>query len=109
LRYRDLAIGDGDEARSGKLVQVHYTGWLEDGTEFDSSRRSGRAFSFVLGSGQVIAGWDKGVAGMRAGGKRELLVPPKLGYGARGVPGRIPPGATLRFEVELLSASPGAR
>jgi FKBP-type peptidyl-prolyl cis-trans isomerase len=109
LRYRDLVPGEGAEARPGRLLQVHYTGWLENGEEFDSSRRGGSTYAFVLGAGTVVAGWDKGLVGMRAGGKRELLVPAKLAYGTRGVPGRIPGGATLRFEIELVTASAGAR
>jgi FKBP-type peptidyl-prolyl cis-trans isomerase len=110
LRYRDLVVGEGQEARPGRLLQVHYTGWLATGGEpFDSSLTTGRAYAFVLGSGTVIDGWEKGLVGMRAGGKRELLVPAKLGYGSRGVPGRIPPGAELRFEIELLAANPTPR
>jgi FKBP-type peptidyl-prolyl cis-trans isomerase len=110
LRHRDLAVGDGAEARPGRMLQVHYTGWLATGGEpFDTSRTSGRAFAFVLGSGQVIRGWDKGLVGMRVGGKRELLIPAKLGYGSRGVPERIPPGADLRFEIELLAVSGAPR
>ena len=109
LRYRDLVPGEGTEARSGRLLQVHYTGWLENGELFDSSRRGGSTYAFVLGAGTVVAGWDKGLLGMRVGGKRELLVPAKLAYGSRGVPGRIPGGATLRFEIELVTASAGAR
>ncbi|MFP5285454.1 MAG: FKBP-type peptidyl-prolyl cis-trans isomerase [Thermoanaerobaculia bacterium] len=102
LRYTDLAAGQGDEARAGKTVDVHYTGWLENGTKFDSSLDRGRPFSFRLGGGQVIRGWDEGVAGMKVGGKRRLTIPADLGYGARGAGGVIPPNATLVFEVELL-------
>lgn len=110
LRYRDVVVGTGAEARSGRLLQVHYTGWLATGGEpFDSSRRTGRAYAFTLGAGTVVAGWDKGLVGMRVGGKRELLVPAKMGYGSRGVPGRIPPGAELRFEIELLAANQAPR
>jgi peptidylprolyl isomerase/FKBP-type peptidyl-prolyl cis-trans isomerase FkpA len=98
----ELVVGDGPEAVRGKTVQVHYTGWLIDGTEFDSSVGS-EAFSFRLGAGEVIEGWDRGVAGMRVGGKRKLTLPPELGYGARGAPPDIPPDAVLVFEVELLS------
>ncbi|HEX6898421.1 MAG TPA: FKBP-type peptidyl-prolyl cis-trans isomerase [Thermoanaerobaculia bacterium] len=102
LKYTDLQTGEGDEARAGKTVDVHYTGWLENGTKFDSSLDRGRPFSFSLGAGQVIRGWDEGVAGMKVGGKRRLTIPANLGYGARGAGGVIPPNATLIFEVELL-------
>jgi FKBP-type peptidyl-prolyl cis-trans isomerase len=102
LRYTDLETGQGEEARPGKTVDVHYTGWLENGTKFDSSLDRGRPFSFRLGGGQVIRGWDEGVAGMKIGGKRRLTIPADLGYGARGAGGVIPPNATLIFEVELL-------
>jgi FKBP-type peptidyl-prolyl cis-trans isomerase len=102
LRYTDLGTGQGDEARPGKTVEVHYTGWLENGTKFDSSLDRGRPFSFRLGAGQVIRGWDEGVAGMKVGGRRRLTIPADLGYGARGAGGVIPPNATLIFEVELL-------
>ena len=102
LRYTDLATGDGAEAVPGKTVDVHYTGWLENGTKFDSSLDRRQPFSFALGGGQVIRGWDEGVAGMKVGGKRRLVIPSSLGYGARGAGGVIPPNATLIFEVELL-------
>lgn len=102
LKYTDLETGQGEEARAGKTVDVHYTGWLENGTKFDSSLDRGRPFSFRLGGGQVIRGWDEGVAGMKVGGKRRLTIPADLGYGARGAGGVIPPNATLIFEVELL-------
>jgi FKBP-type peptidyl-prolyl cis-trans isomerase FkpA len=102
LKYTDLAVGQGEEARPGKTVEVHYTGWLTNGTKFDSSLDRNRPFSFHLGAGQVIRGWDEGVAGMKVGGKRRLTIPPDLGYGARGAGGVIPPNATLVFEVELL-------
>ena len=98
----DLVAGKGPEAVRGKTVEVHYTGWLADGKQFDSSV-GGDPFSFRLGGGEVIEGWDRGVAGMRVGGKRKLTIPPQLGYGARGAPPVIPPDATLVFEVELLS------
>ncbi len=102
LQYEDLTEGTGQEAKKGDTVQVHYTGWLTDGTPFDSSHDRGTPFSFPLGAGRVIAGWDEGVAGMKIGGKRKLLIPSKLGYGARGAAGAIPPNADLVFEVELL-------
>jgi len=101
LQYVDLVEGTGATPRSGQTVQVHYTGTLEDGTQFDSSRDSGRPFSFRLGAGQVIRGWDEGIATMRVGGRRQLIIPPNLGYGSRGV-GPIPPNSTLVFDVELL-------
>ncbi len=102
LKYTDDQVGSGTEAQAGKTVSVHYTGWLLDGTKFDSSKDRNQPFSFPLGRGQVIKGWDEGVAGMKVGGKRTLVIPPDLGYGARGAGGVIPPNATLKFEVELL-------
>jgi FKBP-type peptidyl-prolyl cis-trans isomerase FkpA len=102
LKYTDDQVGTGAEAVAGKTVVVHYTGWLTDGTKFDSSRDRNQPFSFPLGRGQVIKGWDEGVAGMKVGGKRTLTISPDLGYGARGDGGVIPPNATLKFEVELL-------
>ena len=102
LSIEDLTVGAGAEATAGKLVTVHYTGTLTNGSTFDSSRNRNRPFSFTLGVGQVIAGWDQGVAGMKVGGKRKLTIPPSLGYGARGAGGVIPPNATLVFDVELL-------
>ena len=102
LKKEDLVVGTGAEAKKGQTVSVHYTGWLTDGKKFDSSKDHGRPFSFALGRGQVIQGWDDGVAGMKVGGKRKLTVPPELGYGAQGFPGAIPPNSTLVFEVELL-------
>ena len=103
LRYEDLVVGDGAEAKAGNTVSVHYTGWLADGTQFDSSVDSGTPFEFQLGAGRVIQGWDEGVAGMQVGGKRKLVIPPDLGYGATGAGnGVIPPNSVLVFEVELL-------
>lgn len=102
LRYEDLTEGTGTAAEAGKSVEVHYTGWLTDGTKFDSSKDRGKPFSFALGAGRVIKGWDEGVAGMKVGGSRKLYIPPALGYGARGAGGVIPPNAELIFEVELL-------
>ncbi len=102
LKYEDLAEGEGPEAKAGQQVKVHYTGWLTDGSKFDSSLDRNAPFSFPLGGGRVIRGWDEGVQGMRVGGKRRLTIPPQLGYGAAGAGGVIPPNATLVFEVELL-------
>lgn len=106
LQYEDIVTGDGDEASTGKQVSVHYTGWLfeggKPGTKFDSSKDRGEPFRFPLGAGHVIRGWDEGVAGMKVGGTRRLVIPPELGYGARGAGGVIPPNATLLFEVDLL-------
>jgi FKBP-type peptidyl-prolyl cis-trans isomerase len=101
LQYIDTQLGSGPEAVAGQSVSVHYTGWLTDGKKFDSSRDRGQPFRFGLGAGQVIKGWDEGVAGMKVGGRRKLIVPAGLGYGERGV-GPIPAGATLVFAVELL-------
>jgi FKBP-type peptidyl-prolyl cis-trans isomerase FkpA len=102
LVVEDLSVGGGDLASAGQRVSVHYTGWLTDGTKFDSSKDRGDPFVFPLGGRRVIAGWDEGVQGMRVGGLRKLTIPPQLGYGARGAGGVIPPNATLVFEVELL-------
>ncbi|MRR08785.1 FKBP-type peptidyl-prolyl cis-trans isomerase [bacterium] len=102
LIIEDLTVGSGDEAKAGGYVSVHYTGWLTDGTKFDSSKDRNEPFEFALGARHVIAGWDEGVQGMKVGGARKLTIPPNLGYGARGAGGVIPPNATLVFEVELL-------
>ncbi len=106
LQYEDTVTGEGAEAKAGQHVRVHYTGWLYNegvkGAKFDSSKDRNDPFAFNLGGGQVIKGWDEGVQGMKVGGTRELIIPPQLGYGARGAGGVIPPNATLIFEVELL-------
>jgi len=107
LQYEDTVVGDGALAQAGRYVQVHYTGWLyldgQVGRKFDSSKDRGQPFAFPLGAGHVIRGWDEGVQGMAVGGTRRLVIPPELGYGARGAGGVIPPNATLLFEVELLA------
>lgn len=105
LMYEDKFIGDGKQAKAGDLVSVHYTGWLEDGTKFDSSKDRNQAFRFNLGAGMVIKGWDEGVAGMKIGGTRKLTIPSELGYGSRGAGRVIPPNATLIFEIELLDVN----
>jgi FKBP-type peptidyl-prolyl cis-trans isomerase FkpA len=102
LQYEVLRQGNGPEAKAGQTVAVHYTGWLTNGTKFDSSVDRGQPFDFQLGAGQVIKGWDEGVAGMKVGEKRKLTIPSNLGYGDRGAGATIPPGATLIFDVELL-------
>lgn len=106
LKYQDTVVGTGAEAKAGQQVQVHYTGYLDDGgkkgTKFDSSVDRGQPFAFQLGAGMVIQGWDQGFQGMKVGGKRTLIIPPEMGYGARGAGGVIPPNATLIFDVELL-------
>lgn len=102
LQYIDQVVGTDETAKAGQTVSVHYTGWLTNGKKFDSSVDRGQPFSFRLGVGQVIKGWDEGVQGMKIGGKRKLTIPSNLGYGARGAGGLIPPHATLVFDVELL-------
>jgi FKBP-type peptidyl-prolyl cis-trans isomerase len=102
LKYIDQKVGKGDKAEKGDTVTVHYTGWLTNGKKFDSSKDRGDPFTFELGAGKVIKGWDEGVAGMKVGGKRKLTIPPELAYGKRGAGDDIPPDATLIFEVELL-------
>jgi peptidylprolyl isomerase len=102
IRYVDVVVGEGPEVTNGQLVIAHYTGWLEDGTKFDSSVDRGEPFSFNLGMGQVIPGWDLGMRGMRVGGSRQLVIPASLAYGERGAGGVIPPNATLIFEIELI-------
>jgi len=106
LKIDDLTVGTGDTAAAGQEVTVHYTGWLDKdgarGTKFDSSKDRGEPFAFPLGRGHVIKGWDEGVAGMKVGGRRQITIPPEMGYGSRGAGGVIPPNATLIFEVELL-------
>jgi len=109
LQYEDTVVGDGAEATKGQTVTVHYTGWLyedgEQGDKFDSSKDRRDPFQFILGAGMVIRGWDEGVAGMKIGGARTLIIPSDLGYGPRGAGGVIPPNATLKFDVELLELS----
>ena len=105
LKYEELEAGEGDAAEAGQQVTVHYTGWLEDGTKFDSSHDRNDPFVFMLGQGMVIKGWDEGVEGMLIGGKRKLTIPSDLGYGSNGAGGVIPPNATLIFDVELLAVS----
>ena len=107
LKYTDVKVGTGAEAKAGQTVKVHYTGWLDNkgqkGKKFDSSVDRGKPFDFPLGAGRVIRGWDEGVAGMKVGGKRQLIIPASLGYGERGAGSAIPPNATLIFDVELLA------
>lgn len=102
LYVEDLQEGDGAEATAGTRVRVHYTGWLPDGTQFDTSREGPEPFAFTVGAGQVIPGWDEGVEGMREGGRRRLVIPPELAYGSQGAGGVIPPDTPLVFEVELV-------
>ena len=103
LTIEDTRVGEGAPAAPGRLLKVHYTGWLAGGRKFDSSRDRGEAFEFALAAGEVIAGWDEGVRGMKVGGLRRLVVPPHLGYGERGAGDAVPPNATLVFDIELLS------
>ncbi len=105
LEAEEIKIGTGAEAKSGKTVKVHYTGWLKNGTKFDSSVDRNTPFEFPLGAGRVIKGWDKGVEGMKIGGKRKLTISPELGYGAQGAGGVIPPNSVLIFDVELLGVN----
>ena len=109
LKTTDLVVGTGGEAARGDTIVVHYSGWLyqsgERGKKFDSSLDTGQPFTFNLGAGEVIEGWDQGIVGMKVGGKRELIIPPSLGYGSRGAPPDIPPNATLCFEVQLLAVN----
>ena len=102
LQYWDIRVGTGQTAKEGSHVRVHYTGWLTNGKKFDSSVDAGTPFDFTIGNGEVIKGWEEGVAGMRVGGKRQLRIPPSLAYGAQGYPGAIPPNATLIFDIQLL-------
>lgn len=106
LQYWDIKVGTGQEAKDGDHVKVHYTGWLTSGKKFDSSVDAHQPFELTLGKGEVIKGWDEGIAGMKVGGKRQLRIPPDLAYGAKGYPGVIPPNATLIFDVQLLSIKP---
>lgn len=103
VKYTDLRIGEGSEAATGKIVEVHYIGWLEDGTKFDSSRDRDRPFTFRLGAGDALKGWDEGLLGMKVGGKRKLVIPPELGFGKQGVGSVVPPNAVLLYEFELLA------
>ena len=102
VRYVDLQLGQGDEAQLGKIVEVHYTGWLQDGTRFDSSRDREHPFTFRLGTGDAIKGWDEGLLGMKVGGKRKLTIPPELGFGKQGIGSVVPPNAVLYYEFELM-------
>jgi FKBP-type peptidyl-prolyl cis-trans isomerase len=102
LQYWNIRVGNGEMAKEGSHVRVHYTGWLTTGKKFDSSVDAGTPFDFTIGNGEVIKGWEEGVAGMKVGGKRQLRIPPALGYGAEGSPPDIPPNATLIFDIKLL-------
>jgi len=106
LQYWDIRVGTGEEAKSGDKVKVHYTGWFPSGKKFDSSVDAQQPYSFTLGQGAVIKGWDEGVAGMKVGGKRQLRIPPELAYGEQGYKSIIPPNATLIFDVQLLAVTP---
>jgi FKBP-type peptidyl-prolyl cis-trans isomerase len=106
LQYWDIKVGTGDEAKSGDKVKVHYTGWFTSGKKFDSSVDAQQPYSFTLGEGNVIKGWDEGVAGMKVGGKRQLRIPPELAYGEQGYKNIIPPNSTLIFDVQLLAVTP---
>ena len=103
LHYVDLRVGDGDAAASGKILEVHYVGWLSDGTRFDSTRDRDRPLTFRLGAGDALKGWDEGLVGMKVGGRRKLVIPPGLGFGRQGVGSVVPPNATLYYEFELLA------
>jgi peptidylprolyl isomerase len=103
LRYVDLRVGSGDEAQAGKIVDVQYVGWLGDGTRFDSSRGRDRPFTFRLGAGDALKGWDEGLVGMKVGGRRKLIIPPGLGFGKQGIGSVVPPDSVLYYEFELLS------
>jgi FKBP-type peptidyl-prolyl cis-trans isomerase FkpA len=109
LEIKDLVVGKGATAKTGDPVTVDYTGWLMDGTKFDSSIDRNQPFAFTIGAGRVIEGWDKGVAGMKVGGTRQLIIPPAMGYGAQGAGGVIPPNATLKFEIKLLAVGSSAK
>jgi FKBP-type peptidyl-prolyl cis-trans isomerase len=106
LQYWDIKVGTGEVAQDGDHVKVHYTGWLTSGKKFDSSVDAHQPFELNLGKGEVIKGWDEGIAGMKVGGKRQLRIPPDLAYGEKGYPGVIPPNATLIFDVQLLAVTP---
>jgi len=108
LQYWDIKVGTGNEAKSGDKVKVHYTGWFTSGKKFDSSVDAGQPYTFTLGQGNVIKGWDEGVAGMKVGGKRQLRIPPELAYGEQGYKNIIPPNSTLIFDVQLLAVTPVA-
>ena len=109
LEYQDIVVGQGAEAKNGDAISAHYLGTLQDGTKFDSSYDRGQPFTFLLGKGTVIKGWDEGLLGMKVGGKRKLIIPPNLGYGNQGAGGVIPPGATLLFDIELVAVETPAQ